>query len=362
MRPLIRSISLLMVATWASATYTASAIAATETSRAVDGQPDGTLLTTDPYHFPFAARADWLTFVCGLPDGAEAAKAYDTLFSREDYAAYVTGVSTATTRITYRSDGRRIRGIVVVPRAPGRHPVVIFNHGGVGAVGRIVLSEILEFNRLAARGYVVLASAYRGEGGSEGSPDMDGGDVADTLALLKVADQLPAADTSRIGMWGFSRGGFVTYGVLARTDRIAAAVIMGGPTDLAGAPRRPEFDRFVYPDVIHDYARDPDAALARLSPIRWPGKLNAATPLLLLQGGDDARVPPTDALRMATALQALGRSYRLKLYEGGSHDLLADFADVRVEMDRWFDRYLRDRLPAPRNGVTQLSPEETGVK
>lgn len=338
------------------------AIPAFAADRVTQVEVDGAVLASEPYRFPYQARPDWLAFVRGLPDGVAAAKAYATLFSPQDYVDYARGRSTVTTRITYRSDGRRIRGIVVTPRTSGRHPVIIYNHGGIGEVGRVVLSEILEFNRLAARGYIVLASTYRGEQGSEGRPDMDGGDVDDTLALLKVAAQLPGADISRIGMWGFSRGGFVTYGVLARTDRIAAAVIMGGPTDLAGAPRRAEFDRFVYPDVIRDYTRDPDAALARLSPIHWPQKLNAATPILLLQGGDDARVPPTDALHMATALQTLQRPYRLKIYEGGSHDLLTDFADVRVEVDRWFDRYVRDRLPAPRNGVSQLSTDETGMK
>lgn len=351
----------VMAALAGSAILTCS-IAAPSVAHAAQADSDGLLLTSEPYRFPYQSRVEWLAFVAGLPGGEAAVKDYETLFSAEDYAGYAQGRTTITTRITYRSDGRQIRGIMVAPRSSGRHPVIIFNHGGIGEIGRIVLGDILEFNRLAARGYVVLASTYRGEQGSEGSPDMDGGDVADTLALLKVAAQVPGADVTRVGMWGFSRGGFVAYGALAKTDSIAAAVIMGGPTDLAGAPRRAEFDKFVYPDVIHDYALGPDAALARLSPIRWPDKLNAATPILILQGGDDARVPPTDALRMATALQALRRSYRLKVYEGGSHDLLNDFADVRIEIDRWFDRYVRDRQTGPRNGVTQLSPEETGVK
>ncbi len=248
---------------------------------------------------------------------------------------------------------------MVEPRTPGPHPVIIFNHGGVMQWGRIILPEVLEFHRLAERGYIVLASNYRGEGGSEGKPSMDGGDVDDVLALLKLVDVLPGADPKRVGMWGFSRGGFVTYGTLARTDRVAAAVIVGGPTDLIDAPRRAEFDRFVYPHVIRDYVRDKTAALTRLSPIRWPERLASTTPLLLLQGGDDARVQPSDALRMAVALQRLKRSYRLKLYEGGSHNLLEDMSDVRREMDRWFDAYVRDGKPAPANGVTVLPAQET---
>ena len=309
------------------------------------------------YTFPFETRAAWLTFVRTTPGGVAAADDYSRLFPEADYARYRRGVTTRQFRISYRSDGLLIRGLMVQPRTPGPHPVIIFNHGGVMQWGRIILPEVLEFHRLAERGYIVVASNYRGEGGSEGKPSMDGGDVNDVLALLKLIDTLPNADRTRIGMWGFSRGGLVTYGALTRTDRIAAAVIVGGPTDLADASRRAEFDEHVYPHVIADYARDKDAALARLSPIRWPERLAAKTPILLLQGGDDPRVPPGDALRMALSLQQLKRSFRLKLYEGGSHSLVENMADVRLEMDRWLDAYVRDRKSAPPNGVTVLPQE-----
>lgn len=318
---------------------------------------DGTILSREAYSFPFPDRAGWLAFVTQMPGGADAAKIFADMFSAADYSRYASGAATTTIRITYRSDGRAIKAFVVTPKAPGRYPVLIYNHGGVMQWGRIILPELLEFNRLAERGYVVLASTYRGEGGSEGAPDMDGGDVTDSLALIDVAQSLPQADTSRIGMWGFSRGGFVTYGALKRSDRVAAAVIVGGPTDLVNAPRRAEFDEFVYPHVIRDYARDKEGALARLSPIRWPEKLALRTPILLLHGGDDPRVQPEEALRMASALQRLKRSYRLKLYEGGSHSLFENFVDVRHEIDRWLDRYVRDRSTAPANGLNELSVE-----
>jgi len=76
---------------------------------------------------------------------------------------YRDGGLTSTTRITYRSGGLAIRGFIVEPKAPGPHPVIIFNHGGVMQWGRIILPEILEFNRLAERGYIVgLQPSRRG--------------------------------------------------------------------------------------------------------------------------------------------------------------------------------------------------------
>ncbi len=318
----------------------------------------GVLVRQEPYKFPYSKRAEWLAFVAGVKDGAPIAESYAALFSEDEFDRYRSGQRTRTSRITYRHDGLLINGFLVEPTTRGPHPVLIFNHGGVMKWGRIVLPEMLEFNRLAERGYIVLASYYRGEGGSEGEPSMDGGDVSDTLALIALAEKMPNADPQRIGMWGFSRGGFVTLGVLKATDRLRAAVLVGAPTDFVNAKRRAEFDEFVYPYVIKKYAQNKEAALVRLSPIRWPEKLAARTPILILHGGDDPRVEPTDSLRLAGELQRLQRSYRLKIYEGGSHALVENGLDVRRELDRWFDSYVRDLAVVPLNGVTDLKLED----
>lgn len=322
---------------------------------------NGTIVGSEAYEHPFANREGWLDFVAGTPNGKAAAAAYAGLITAADYDRWHSGTTVTATRLRYASYGRIIKAVMVAPKLPGRYPVIIFNHGGVMQWGRIIVPEILEFHRLAERGYIVLASTYRGEGGSEGEPDMGGGDVSDSLALIDIAAHLPQADPSRIGMWGFSRGGLVTYGALKRSKLIAAAVIVGGPTDLVTSSRRAEFDEFVYPFAIRDYAADRTGALTRLSPINWPEKL-APSPILLLQGGDDVRVSPTEAIRMAAALQGLKRSYRFKLYEGGSHDLIEYYADVRQEIDRWFDLYLRDGKPAPANGTSVLPVEGTGTR
>ncbi|WP_158266619.1 alpha/beta hydrolase family protein [Allosphingosinicella deserti] len=315
----------------------------------------GALLSREAYAFPFGSRAEWLSFVRGTPGGVAASSAYAALFSDADYKRYKAGTRTRTSRIAYRSGDLSINGFIVEPLSQGPHPILVFNHGGVMQWGRIVLAELLEFNRLAERGYIVVASNFRGEGGSQGTPSMDGGDVDDVMALVELASSLPNADPKRIGMWGFSRGGLVTYGILARTNRIAAAVITGGPTDLVNAPRRAEFDEHVYPHVIRDYAADKDRALARLSPIHWPERLSPATSILLLHGGDDPRVAPSDSIRMAAELQRLQRAYRLLVFEGGSHDLLTHFGEQRRELDRWLDLYVRDRRPPDRNGVRSIS-------
>lgn len=65
--------------------------------------------------------------------------------------------------------------------------------------------------KMASWGYVVVASQYRGNDGGEGIEQFGGDDVNDVLNLIPVLNQLPKADTSRVGIEGGSRGGMMTY-------------------------------------------------------------------------------------------------------------------------------------------------------
>lgn len=257
--------------------------------------------------------------------------------------------------VTYLSDGLRIRGFVLAPKAPGRYPVVIFNRGGCkeyGALTRAFAAEWL--TPIADWGYVVVASQYRGNGGSEGRDEFGGRDVRDVLHLLPVIDSLPEADPTRIGMWGESRGGVMTYLALRQTTRVRAAVLVSAPSDLSTLVtyRRQfqptdDFEAFCLRDAVPDYDRDRAGALAARSAVRWAEELNAATPLLLVQGTSDWRSDPRQALDMGAKLLALRRPFRLVMLEGGSHSLIEHLGEVDRLARDWLDRYVRDRRPWP---------------
>jgi dipeptidyl aminopeptidase/acylaminoacyl peptidase len=76
-----------------------------------------------------------------------------------------------------------------------------------------------------------VASQYRGNAGGEGKEEFGGRDVDDVLNLIKLLISLPQADAKRIGMYGWSRGGMMTYQALARSDQVAAAIVGAGVTD-----------------------------------------------------------------------------------------------------------------------------------
>lgn len=310
----------------------------------VSPEYESAYLSREPYDFPFTDYEDWLSFMDRAPDPEWHATPMRSLVSNEAFSRYKAQQTLVTERIVYSSQGLRINGFLIAPRQANKPlPVILFAHGGVGEWGRITFFDLLELHRLAEQGYIILASALRGEMGSEGMPNLGSGDLADMLRLLDIADDLPEADNTRVGLWGFSRGGGLSYRILAATDRISAAVLVGAPSNLVDSPRREEFHEHVYPGIVDGYADDQDAALKALSAAYWPQLIYSGTPVLLLHGARDERVEPGNSLEMAGHFTRLQHPFRLVVFEGGSHTLVGDLPAYRAELDQWFARYLQQR-------------------
>ncbi len=251
-------------------------------------------------------------------------------------------------RITYLSDGLRVKGWLLTPKAPGPHPAIVYCRGGNREFGALdekrVLGRLLP---MARWGYVVVASQYRGVAGGEGLEEFGGAEVNDVLALLPLLDSLPEADSDRIGLYGSSRGGMMSLLTISRTDRFRALVLKGPVTDLIRWKKdRPGIEE-VYEELIPGYDKEGDAVLLPRSPARWPEKLSPKTPILLMQGGADWRVPPGSAFELAEGLQALHRTLRFVLFEGADHGLTEKRKEARALAHEWFDRFVRDRSPLP---------------
>ena len=250
--------------------------------------------------------------------------------------------------ITYPVGNLTIRGVYVRPKGAEREdlPVLIVNRGGNGPSGAWNFSRL--FQRvlpLADAGYIVIGSQYRGSRKGDdpsvyGSDEFGGEDINDVLALFDLIDRLPGADESRIGMYGWSRGGFMALIVATKTDRLRAMAVGGTPTDLAAELEiRPEMER-VFRTRIPDYDSDKHAALEARSAVRWAEEIDADLPILILHGEQDDRVSLNSALQLAKALRKLQRPHKLITYEDGSHGLLERNREVIDELVSWFDLYL----------------------
>jgi hypothetical protein len=146
------------------------------------------------------------------------------------------------------SDNLRIYGLICYPSSPGPHPVLILNPG-LGGINTYWFNGCAN---LAAAGWLVAASAYRGEpigpfppiaqtsftAASPGSFEFCGGEVDDSLSLLAAVKALPnnVANPSQVVMYGHSLGSCVTELAIERLGRGGGAapqiaVSLDGPTD-----------------------------------------------------------------------------------------------------------------------------------
>ncbi len=251
--------------------------------------------------------------------------------------------------ITYMSDGLKIRGLLAKPRKPGKYPCIIYNRGGNREFGALKIAHgVMRMGRLANEGYVVIASQYRGNGGSEGAEEFGGSDVNDVVILEKVLGEIPEADTDNIGMYGWSRGGMMTYIALTKMDNIKAVVVGGAVSDnYASILDRPEMETGVIAEIVPDYASNKEQALYERSAIKWVDRFPNNVPILLLHGNADWRVKPEQSLHLALEFEKFRIPYRLIMFEGGDHGISEHRVEVDQQIVNWFDKYLKKNESLP---------------
>lgn len=251
--------------------------------------------------------------------------------------------------ITYLSDGLKIKGLMVKPKKKGNYPCIIYNRGGNRDFGQLVAGHgALTLGKIAKEGYIVIASQYRGNGGSEGQEEFGGAEVNDVLVLTEVLKEVEGADTDKIGMYGWSRGGMMTYIALTKTDKIKAAVVGGAVSDsYSSIIDRPEMETRVLAELIPNYEENKEAELDKRSPVKWANKFSKNVPILMLHGNSDWRVKPEQSLNLALEFGKYRIPYRLIMFEGGDHGISEHRAEVNAQVINWFDRYLKENEAVP---------------
>lgn len=251
--------------------------------------------------------------------------------------------------ITYLSDGLKINGLLVKPKKKGKYPCIIYNRGGNRNFGALTIAHgAITLGQIAKEGYVVIASQYRGNGGSQGQEEFWGKDVNDITILPEVLKEIDAADTTKIGMYGWSRGGMMTYITLTKTAKIKAAVVGGAISDnFASIEDRPEMESGVLSELIPNYSDNKAIELEKRSAIKWADKFPKNVPILMLHGTSDWRVKPEQSLQLALEFNKNRVPYRLLMFEGGDHGISEHKGEVDEQVFNWFDKYLKNNSPIP---------------
>ena len=225
-----------------------------------------------------------------------------------------------------------------------RYPLVVDIHGGPH--GRFQDSFDSTHHVLATAGYVVLAVNPRGsttyglDFAKAVIEDWGGEDYLDIMASLDEVCARGFVDEDRLGIHGYSYGGFMSSWAVGHTDRFGAAVVGAPVVNLVSMYGTSDIGvSFGEPQWGGTLADSFDTFVER-SPLTYAA--NVETPVLLLHGEDDHRCPIGQSEEMFVSLKRLGKEVELVRFPGCSHSFLrSGHPKMRVEylrrMKGWFD-------------------------
>ena len=253
--------------------------------------------------------------------------------------------------ITWKgADGWTIEGILTRPvdYQPGRrYPLILLIHGGPAGVfvNSFTASAGRPVQWLAAKGYAVLMPNPRGSGGygekfrKANLRDWGGKDYQDIMAGVDFVIRRGIADPEKMGVMGWSYGGFMTSWIITQTDRFKAARVGAGVTNLYsfyGQTDIPDFMEFYFASLPWTDAE----VFKKHSALYFIDRVK--TPTLILHGENDLRVPLAQGRELYTALKEMGVPVEFVVYPRQGHGvreprLMRDVAKRTVE---WFDRWV----------------------
>ena len=248
------------------------------------------------------------------------------------------------------SDGIMIEGWLARPFGADpsqRLPLIVHVHGGpTGRWGANFRGSWHDWwQNLAAAGYAVFRPNPRGSTGrgaeftASNRNDLGGMDYDDIMQGVDWLIDSGVADPERIGMLGWSYGGFMAAWTVTHTDRFKAAVagaaVTNWPSKVGTTDIRP-MNEARFPGQLHE---EPDAFWER-SPIRYVGK--AKTPTLVVHGQADPRVPPTQGVEFYLGLRAAGVPTDMVTYPRQKHGFheRAYHLDLLKRIIAWFDQWM----------------------
>jgi dipeptidyl aminopeptidase/acylaminoacyl peptidase len=255
------------------------------------------------------------------------------------------------------TDGTAYSGQLFMPKSAGRHPALVYVHGGPQRqmfpafhYSGYYANDYAINRRLAQQGYVVLAINYRSGIGygrvfrdAPGRAWRDASEYRDVVAAGRWLARHPAVDPQRIGIWGGSYGGLLTGQALARNSELfKAGVAVHGVFDWSWpSPIKGHLNPSGYFGVGE---KDRERALAA-SPVSAIG--NWRSPVLLFSGDADMNVDVAETVDLAQRLREQGVEVRTVIVPGEAHDFVRHSA--WEQMWRELDSFFAEKLGGSRS-------------
>jgi dipeptidyl aminopeptidase/acylaminoacyl peptidase len=250
-------------------------------------------------------------------------------------------------------DGTKVEAALYRP--PGlatgtRAPLAVMIHGG--PTGRWEDRFDAWTQLLVSRGYAVFAPNVRGSTGYGWNfsvmnrADWGGGDFKDAMAGVDDLIAKGIADPDRLGIGGWSYGGYMAAWAITQTTRFKGAVVGAGMSDLAsefGTETGPAYDAWFY-GVPYEKPK----GFVDSSPITHIKK--ARTPTLILHGENDPVDPIGQAQQLHRGLKHYGVTCEYVVYPREGHGLREEkhVLDSHRRVVDWFDKYVKGTASNPK--------------
>jgi dipeptidyl aminopeptidase/acylaminoacyl peptidase len=245
--------------------------------------------------------------------------------------------------VTWKNGGFDVQGWLLFPQpydSAKRYPMLVSVHGGPASVVRASWARPgLPLELFSQEGYFVFMPNPRGSYGQgenftrANAHDFGHGDLEDILAGVDEVVKNYPVDDKRVGIGGWSYGGFMTMWTVTQTHRFRAAFAGAGIANWQSYYGENGIDQWMIPYFGASVYDDP-AVYAKSSPINFIK--NVQTPTLVMVGDRDAECPPPQSYEFWHALKTLGVKTEFVLYPGEGHG----FHDPQHIRDR-FERVLQ---------------------
>ncbi len=338
-------------------------------------EPKGTL--TEAYSFDVAAnRIDEIKVISGAIVGLNLNSAGTTFaFTRQTpdtpadvYVASATDMAPVqittvnagikmpalgkTEVITWKSkDGKQIEGLLTYPvnyQAGQKVPLILNIHGGPAGVFQQTFiggRGVYPLATFSSRGYAILRPNPRGSSGygtdfrRANLKDWGFGDYQDLMTGVDRVIEMGVADPARLGVMGWSYGGFMTSWVVTQTNRFKAASAGAPVTNLMSFNGTADIPSFI-PDYFGGQFWDVMDLYQKHSPMF--NVKAVTTPTMIQHGEADVRVPISQGYEFYNALKVKGvptRMLVLPRQPHGPNEPKMQLQTMKANLE-WFEKYI----------------------
>lgn len=259
--------------------------------------------------------------------------------------------SAHTEKITWSStDGLQIEGLLTYPvnyDKKRKYPLLLVIHGGpMGFFDETFLGtpSVYPLAAFAQEGFFILRPNPRGSSGygkafrTDNIHDLGGRDFVDLISGIDILIQQGVVDEKRLGVMGWSYGGFLTAWAITQTSRFKAASMGAGYANQLSMAGTMDLDFFIS-TYLGSYT-DARKLYEERSPINYIS--NVTTPCLIQHGSHDKRVPISQAYEFHHALKQAGKEVTFIIYPGMEHRITDSNMQLEA-MERnlaWFKKYV----------------------